>query len=74
MNISYDQIIRIVLERVTSNSTSGMADDNQQHDFEGSKRLLESEHPSLVDRYYQSRYLIGKYFYFHDYTADTHRD
>lgn len=42
-----------------------MADDNQQHDFEGSKRLLESEHPSLVDRYYQSRYLIGKYFYFH---------
>ncbi|XP_052682304.1 protein Abitram-like [Crassostrea angulata] len=35
-----------------------MADDNQQHDFEGSKRLLESEHPSLVDRYYQSRYLI----------------
>lgn len=51
-----------------------MADDNQQHDFEGSKRLLESEHPSLVDRYYQSRYLTGKYFYFHDYTADTHRD
>lgn len=41
-----------------------MADDNQQHGFEGSKRLLESEHPSLVDRYYQSRYLIGKYFFF----------
>lgn len=43
-----------------------MADDSQHYDFEGSERLLESEHPSLVDRYYQSKYLIGRHLYFYD--------
>ena len=37
---------------------SGMADDSQ-HDLPGTERILESVHPSLVERYYQPKYIIG---------------
>jgi hypothetical protein len=33
-----------------------MADDLQEKE-----RVLESKHPSLVDRYYQPKYIIGKF-------------
>lgn len=35
-----------------------MADDSQ-HDLPGTEGILESEHPSLVERYYQPKYIIG---------------